>query len=75
MIIEIKYPVRAEHLNACDALIQGECPVVKDEEYVYDVVFPMEAPLTNINALISVQLNDENGKGVVCFAFDAHIAP
>lgn len=75
-ILEITYSVKDEFKDACQFLTDDtSCPIEAEKEHAYELVMPLESPLTNINTRISISLYDALGRVVVCFAFDAHIAP
>ncbi|XP_051170505.1 NPC intracellular cholesterol transporter 2-like [Leptopilina boulardi] len=53
--------------NACDTLINGECPLSKGDEVTYSLNMPVLSAYPKIKLSIQFEFFDDNGNVQVCF--------
>lgn len=61
----IVYPFAQK--NACDTLVNGKCPLDKDEEVTYFLNMPVLASYPPIKLSIQFEFLDDNGDVQLCF--------
>ncbi|KAG7202621.1 hypothetical protein KM043_009806 [Ampulex compressa] len=67
----VNYPFPQK--NACTTLVNGECPLDKDEEVTYALTMPILKYYPSIPLNIEFALLGDDGKEQVCFKVDAKV--
>uniref|UniRef100_A0A336K7E5 CSON000565 protein n=1 Tax=Culicoides sonorensis TaxID=179676 RepID=A0A336K7E5_CULSO len=64
--VQLPYEVPKEDLNACKFLKNTECPIKKGQQIHYELIAPVDAPVTGPTVDLKFELKDEHGNSVFC---------
>merc|ERR1712243_242024 len=66
-VFGVELPFNGCPKNACEHMLEGDCPVSVGEEMVYDMDIPIEPMYPTIEITGKWELFDENGEDFLCF--------
>merc|ERR1712080_70550 len=67
IVFGVELPFNGCPKNACEHMLEGDCPVTEGEVMVYDMDIPIEPMYPTIEITGRWELFDENGEDFLCF--------
>lgn len=64
--VQLPYDVPKDDLDACKFLKNAECPLKKGQQVHYELIAPVDAPITGPTVDLKFELKDDHDNSVFC---------